>query len=396
MRIGSLTLLVVLAARPAHALTVTPEAVAAKLKAAQLVAEIDVRAVEGLPDPDHGIGHRATARVTALVSARDGDARWLPDVGDDIIIRGAGGELGDKGLFLSGYPRPARGKRYRAYLNRRSNGTYEVTGFENGLVPLGAERQSSRNRTDGSNGEGDGPYLFWDDSYFPIPYFISAATFQAYPDFIPAIDRSLGAWRNVPNTRFELVAMGCSSATRNENDGTNNVILITKGWAFDPAAIAITRNFYVSGTSAKSGMILDSDILLNGVNHGFTVTGEPGKHDVENIVTHEAGHFLGLGHEVSPADPEATMYAVASPGELKKRVLHASDIAGITGAYPGAGNKYATPPQTANCVLGVPTSCVAVHHRETMPRLLGLDIGGAWLALLLVAGRLLTARLRRN
>ena len=53
--------------------------------------------------------------------------------------------------------------------------------------------------------------------------------------------------------------------------------------------------------------------------------------DVQNTITHEAGHTMGLDHTL---DPNATMYATAPEGETSKRVLGADDIQAICDIYP--------------------------------------------------------------
>jgi hypothetical protein len=54
--------------------------------------------------------------------------------------------------------------------------------------------------------------------------------------------------------------------------------------------------------------------------------------DVLNIVAHETGHALGLGHPAYRCTEE-TMYAYATEGETKKQTLEAGDITGITTLY---------------------------------------------------------------
>jgi MYXO-CTERM domain-containing protein len=101
-------------------------------------------------------------------------------------------------------------------------------------------------------------------------------------------------------------------------------------------------------TNRFSGEIFDSDIELNNAPHAngtkFTFTALDGpkcvtpletgcvRIDVQNTVTHEAGHYLGLDHP--PDHPEATMYASAPSGEVSKRTLAQDDIAGICSIYP--------------------------------------------------------------
>jgi len=106
-------------------------------------------------------------------------------------------------------------------------------------------------------------------------------------------------------------------------------------------------------SDARSGEILDSDIELNAAVFRFTAVdglpcqtaAETGcvRTDVQNTVTHEAGHSLGLDH--SPDHPEATMYPTGPPGELTKRVLADDDIQGICSIYPrGAASVTCTGP----------------------------------------------------
>ncbi|MFL5364544.1 MAG: myxosortase-dependent metalloprotease, MXAN_2677/MXAN_2678 family [Myxococcales bacterium] len=98
----------------------------------------------------------------------------------------------------------------------------------------------------------------------------------------------------------------------------------------------------------STGQILDADIEINNAPNAndskFTFTtadapqcppGAPIVNcvsiDVQNTITHEAGHTLGLAHS---RDPAATMAASAPPGETSKRVLGADDLNGICAIYP--------------------------------------------------------------
>jgi hypothetical protein len=181
---------------------------------------------------------------------------------------------------------------------------------------------------------------------------------------VPEIDRSFKIWRDIETVPIEFVAMGCSDSKYNENDGINSVLLLSTTWPFDSVAIAITRNFYVAGTTESSGLILDSDILLNGVHHQFSVGAEAGKHDIRNIVTHEVGHFLGLGHEVAPVSTDSTMYAIAATGEVKKQTLERNDIDGIESAYTGYGQKLKEQHSVCQIAEGNMGCHLGVSHRR--------------------------------
>jgi hypothetical protein len=119
-------------------------------------------------------------------------------------------------------------------------------------------------------------------------------------------------------------------------------------WDHDSSAIATTTTTSVTST----GEILDADMELNDSGFFFTTTdqGPPCPptgprvgcvaYDVQNTVTHEAGHYLGLGHS---SDPDATMYAFAPNGETRKRQLHADDVTGICAIYPKSGPTSVSP-----------------------------------------------------
>lgn len=353
---GSVIFLACFAARFGTALTYEKQAVKQALAKAELVAEVEIEQVESQKDPTFGVTFSARAKLLTVLRGE----RSLSPHTTSVTVSGIGGEVGELGVYFTGYPRPHRGQRYRAYLNRQGE-AYTVVGFDNGLVPLTTQRTYTRNRTDGSNGDGTGPFLFWDTTYFPIPYYFSAPTFRNSPDLMLAIDKSIDTWRKVEGTSYEFLPMGCTESRSSANDGVNQIILVNRGWDLDPMAIAVTRNYYVSGASSRTGMILDSDILINAQNYNFSTDNRANTHDMQNIITHETGHILGLGHEISPEDSDATMYAYASPNEFNKVNLHANDLEGIRAAYGGPSNRFPGDLRSYACALGKPPSCLAVH-----------------------------------
>jgi len=82
--------------------------------------------------------------------------------------------------------------------------------------------------------------------------------------------------------------------------------------------------------------LMEWDMVYDDDDFDWSLSGESGKMDFENIVTHELGHAVGMGHP-QPQDlttcTDETMYWLADLGETKKRSLNVGDIAGIQQLY---------------------------------------------------------------
>ncbi|WP_224245805.1 myxosortase-dependent metalloprotease, MXAN_2677/MXAN_2678 family [Hyalangium gracile] len=114
-------------------------------------------------------------------------------------------------------------------------------------------------------------------------------------------------------------------------------------WEHGDLTIGLTTTTF----SFKNGIILDADIELNasqpGGNLGFLFTvvsspiceGLPSTEcvatDIQNTMTHEIGHAMGLDHVFEPL---STMEASAPIGETQKRVIDAGSAAGFCDTYP--------------------------------------------------------------
>jgi len=54
----------------------------------------------------------------------------------------------------------------------------------------------------------------------------------------------------------------------------------------------------------------------------------PHAYDLQNIATHEFGHWVGLDDLYDDSDKDLTMYGFSAGGEVKKRSLGTGDITG--------------------------------------------------------------------
>jgi len=91
-------------------------------------------------------------------------------------------------------------------------------------------------------------------------------------------------------------------------------------------AIAVTYIWY------SGSQILETDTKMN-TFYKWSLSGEAGKMDVQNIMTHEFGHWVGLDDLYSDVDYWLTMYGYADYGETYKRTLGLGDINGLEAWY---------------------------------------------------------------
>ncbi len=188
--------------------------------------------------------------------------------------------------------------------------------------------------------DGEGHPVRWFDQ--PISYAIDAdAARDIDDDDIERIVRaSFTAWTLIPASLLRFNYEGFLEDQKPGYDRSapesnhNAVIWMRDDWEFGEESLAITVTIFRRGT----GELVDADILINERDYEWE---EAGENDLQNSLTHEVGHFLGLGHS---SEPEATMFATAAPHELLKRDLHEDDGDGIRALYPDPDSAPYIPP----------------------------------------------------
>lgn len=199
-----------------------------------------------------------------------------------------------------------------------------------------------------------------------------------------------------------------------EYDGVNAVLWRLPGYCDDahedadvcasPNAAAITTVYYIDKPgSARDGEIVEADIVVNATNFEFTEGESDIALDLESVLTHELGHFLGLGHtchatrgdvspraddgrlvpfcfpttELSPETLTATMYNFVGPGETDKRTPLENELAGVCQIYAGHDGTCKPGPEGCGCrssnapggtLLLLAVTAIAVGRRRPAPR----------------------------
>jgi MYXO-CTERM domain-containing protein len=181
-------------------------------------------------------------------------------------------------------------------------------------------------------------------------------------------------------------------------DYLNNVIFRPDTWCrptdapgtctYDPAALAITSVF----VSTRTGEIRDGDVEVNAkyfVWADVDIDMTPGRQDLQNALTHEFGHLVGLDHTCFFAQPglarpfdnnnqpipdcdnaddtvrATTMFASAIPGDTQKRTLAPDDQQAVCDIYPASHDPMTcapgqTDPGGCSCAAaGAPLSALA-------------------------------------
>ena len=93
-------------------------------------------------------------------------------------------------------------------------------------------------------------------------------------------------------------------------------------------AIAVTYIWYYGDT----GEIIEVDTLFD-TDYAWSTSGEADTMDLQNIATHEFGHWLVLDDLYMKPARKQTMYGYSGYGETMKSSLESGDIAGIEEIY---------------------------------------------------------------
>ncbi len=160
-----------------------------------------------------------------------------------------------------------------------------------------------------------------------------------------AVAASFSTWRAVQDAAVPEIALSSGTADpigyRANGTNANTIRYVAGGY---PAAGSALSN--TVATYDESGAFVDADVVINGLPGLTFAVLDPAApaldaqsmlaapYDLQNVVTHEAGHFFGMAH--ANDQPDDTMFPTSAQGETKKRTLSDDDAAGIRALYPDA------------------------------------------------------------
>lgn len=152
------------------------------------------------------------------------------------------------------------------------------------------------------------------------------------------------------------------------SDKRNVVQWVGSEWTYGKEVVGMTITMY----KQSSGFVTETDIVLNARDHTWAVDPPQGSghYDIQNVVTHEAGHLFGMGHS---AVQDSTMFATTPVEETAKRSLDADDRAGIAALIQEINSRKPTK-------TDAPEPVVTAIEKQTSPlpdrNTIGCSVGG--------------------
>jgi hypothetical protein len=183
-------------------------------------------------------------------------------------------------------------------------------------------------------------YDLQQDASRQVPYDVAAKLVAAAFARWEAVDCGAGGRDHPSIEARDLGAVACDRVEYNSDHGNQNVIVFRDDhWPHDDAAN--TLGLTTVSFDVDTGEIYDADMEINATVKLAVGDDVPSDaYDLASILTHEAGHFLGLAHS---GDPRATMFAAYQPGRTDKRVLTPDDASGICSVYAPDGARASDP-----------------------------------------------------
>lgn len=182
--------------------------------------------------------------------------------------------------------------------------------------------------------------LFWSTQCLGYSVVPRATGKPSLAELRAVIDDSFGAWTEVAcdttpiglDLRQTADVATCLDPEYNQDGPNANTVIFLDDWAergLPRVAFGLTLVWH----HPQTGEIFDADLQINETLGSLTICDgacPPRGVDIQNVVTHEAGHYLGLGHSDVT---QATMSARATLGETLKRTLEDDDRVGVCTIY---------------------------------------------------------------
>ncbi|HTA18270.1 MAG TPA: hypothetical protein VK989_03205 [Polyangia bacterium] len=261
--------------------------------------------------------------------------------------------------------------------------------------------------------------LIWPDPHISLTVYTGTSVVSP-SDFVGAATAAAATWSAPAADTSVAIAIASSPAQPAGPvfDHENTISFRTSSWEapmYPASALALTT-IWTSG-----GKIVETDTEINAYDPSFhwavladdpAVAMTSGDDDLQNALTHELGHVLGLAHpcylgvvpdppaldnlgqpELGCSDPAlpidvraATMYPTAAPGNIGERSLSSDEVMALRDLYPAGRAPVVEGPPAAPAAAGG-CSVADAGRRDSFP------LSAA--SLLLMAASIVVTRRRR-
>lgn len=182
-----------------------------------------------------------------------------------------------------------------------------------------------------------GEPLYWASSCVSFSLQQDSSVHIPMKYFEQAAQRSFVTWTELEcETGLATIAfsqlddVACHKTEYNKGGTNANIIMFQDNkWVYQGVDNTLAKTTVTF--DGETGEILDADIEINHANNNFTISDMVIDYDLESVLTHEVGHFIGLDHSL---DFTATMYAGYEPGTIEQRSLEEDDVLGACEIYP--------------------------------------------------------------
>lgn len=249
----------------------------------------------------------------------------------------------------------------------------------------GTARAYVRTRTEA------GVAMKWDHRLIPLQIFTGSPTYALDADLITRAGVAAAEPWSHDTLACSALTLAVTANPAVEDvvapDRKNRVIFRRNTWCrnttdtrymkcYERSALAITSVW----AETTTGRIIDADVEVNAVNYTWAdlvehpeLFNENNMQDLQNALTHEFGHVIGLDHTCATDNPddqghavpqscatasdeikETTMAAIVQPGDTARRTLADDDKRGACEIYPPGANLPLNEPKddSGGCAYG--------------------------------------------
>ncbi|MFN8370181.1 MAG: matrixin family metalloprotease [Bacteriovoracaceae bacterium] len=178
----------------------------------------------------------------------------------------------------------------------------------------------------------------WDSSLLPNETKISSSFTS---DEVTAIEQAMDDWSTAVNDKLTFFKIPTLITDNKEytklddfNDSEMGIYKSSKWYSeIGPYALAITQYWGVkmnSDTTQEYIDIVHADVIVNYHDHSFSINPIKNEYDLQSVIVHELGHFIGLSHQAAKA---SSVMASSISARAIRRTISSLDITTINSNY---------------------------------------------------------------